>query len=482
MFGNPATAPLITGAVLAAALAFSAPPARAAESEALPELGDSAARILSPAQEKRIGKSFMRQLLRERNYVDDRELSAYLNRLGVKIGAHASLRGGGIHVHLLQNSKLNAFALPGGHITFHTGLLLTAADESELASVMGHEIAHISQRHLPRMLAKAEASKLPAAAAIMVSILIGGKVGLAGLTVANAALLSSQLAYSRDFEREADAIGITLLAEAGYDSAAMARFFNKLERHGGIGGAPEFLRSHPLSYNRIAEAESRAGAYPPPAAPTDNRDFYLVQAKIRALYTPRSDDIIGYFLDQAGKTDGAKKQAAIYGMALAQRKMRQFGAARKTLQPLLAAHPDVVAFQLARAEIDLAAGRNVDAAARHARLSAARPELPYLTHYHANALLAAADAASAKRVLRRQLRRHKEMFTLYPLLSKSNVQLGLLAEAHQATAEFHVALGDYPAAAASLKLALREADEKGYLHESLRARLSQLQEAMKLAR
>jgi len=478
MFGMSVTP--ITRALAAATLA-AAPSARAAENEVLPELGDSATRILSPAEEQRIGKRFMRQLLRERNYVDDRELGAYLNQLGAKIGAHASLRGGRITVHLLENAKLNAFALPGGHITFHTGLLLTSADEDELASVMGHEIAHISQRHLPRMLAKAEASKLPAAAAIMAAILIGGKAGLAGLTVANAALLSSQLAYSRDFEREADAIGITLLAGAGYDPAAMARFFNKLERHGGIGGAPEFLRSHPLSYNRIAEAESRAAAYPPLAAPADARDFYLAQAKIRALYAPRSDDTLEYFRDQAAKNDGAKKQAAVYGMAQAQRKMRRFDAARKTLQPLLAAHPEVVAFQLARAEIDLAAGQSAAAAARHARLSAARPDLPYLTHYHANALLAAGEAAAAKRVLRRQLRRHKEMFTLYPLLSKSNVQLGLLAEAHQATAEFHVALGDYPAAVASLQLALREAGEKGYLHESLSARLHQLQEALKLA-
>ncbi|MDA7956789.1 MAG: M48 family metalloprotease [Gammaproteobacteria bacterium] len=489
MFGisPPRTRCVRFGAVITAAIlaALSAPPTYPAEShanEALPELGDSAAQVLSPGEEERIGRQFMRQVINQRNYVDDRELIAYLNQLGGEISVNAALRGGTIKMHLLQHPNINAFALPGGHLAFHTGLVLASDDEDELASVVAHEIAHISQRHLPRMLAKAEASKLPAAAAIMASILLGGKAGIAGLTVANATLLSSQLAYSREFEREADAIGLKLLAEAEYDPGAMARFFHKLERYGGIGGVPEFLRTHPLTYTRMAEAESRAGGYPTPPDRGDQMRFYLARAKIRALYSPRNDDILDYFAAQAAKHDGARRDAAVYGTAMAQLKLRKFDRARATLQPLLAAQPDVVAFQLARAEIDLADGRAAEAAARHGRLSAARPDLPYLTHYHAGALLADGRAAEAKRVLRRQLRRHKEMFALYPLLSKSNVQLGLLAEAHQATAEFHAALDNYPAAAASLKLALREADEEGYLHESLRARLKQVQDAAKRAR
>jgi len=214
---------LAAAATLAVALSTAAAPAFAAddENEPLPELGDSAERVLSPTQEKRIGDQFRRQLFRDPAYIADPEINAYLNRLGAQIAAHASLRGVPIAVHLVQNPQLNAFAVPGGHITFHTGLLLAAENEDELAAVMAHEIAHISQRHLPRMVAKMEASRLPAAAAILASIVVGGQAGLAGLTVANAALLSNQLAYTREFEREADAIGIRLLAESGYDPAAM---------------------------------------------------------------------------------------------------------------------------------------------------------------------------------------------------------------------------------------------------------------------
>ena len=434
------------------------------EGEPLPELGDSATRVLSPAQEKRIGRQFLRQLIRNKHYVDDPELDAYLNRLGARISKNASLRDTSITAHLLQNPELNAFAVPGGHITFHTGLILAAEDESELASVMSHEIAHISQRHLPRMLAKAEASRFPAAAAILASVLVGGQTGLAGFTVANAALLSNQLAYTRDFEREADSIGIKLLVESGFDPGAMARFFNKIDRHGGLGDeAPEFLRTHPLSYTRIAEAENRAGAYPEKTWPP-SRTFLLAKAKIRALYSPQDRNTLAYFQDRAAQSSGEAENAAIYGIALAQKKLRQTDQARTTLQPLLDAYPDDVALQLARAEIDMAAGDPASAAARYEKLTEAHPQSVYLVHYRARAMLAAGEAAGAKRIIRHQLRRHKERFALYPLLSESNAKLGLLSEAHQATAEFHAALGEYQAAVDSLKQALRENDsEEGYL-------------------
>ena len=483
--GDTRRAPL--SSLLALLLALSLPPAFAAdgdehEHDELPEWGDSAALILTPADEKRIGRQFMRQLLKERSYIADPELNFYLNQLGARVAEHASLRGVPITVHLVQNPTLNAFAVPGGHITFHTGLLLEAADESELAAVMGHEIAHISQRHLPRMLAKAEASKLPAAAAILASVLVGGQAGLAGLTATNAALLSNQLAYTREFEREADSIGIKLLARADYDPAAMGRFFEKLDRHGGLGDEiPEFLRTHPLSYTRVAEAESRAAAYPPMEYPS-SRAFWLAQAKIRALYTPPPREMADYFTDLAARTSGARQDAAVYGLALTQRQLRQFEAARATLKPLLDAHPGEPAVQLAQADIDFASGNPAAAARRYEQLIESQPQLVYVTHYQAEALIAAGDPASAKRIIRHQLRRHKEMLTLYPLLSKSNAKLGMLAEAHQANAEYHAALGDYPSAVSSLKLALRESAPEGYLHQSISARLSELEQTLEQLR
>ncbi len=472
---------LLPVALLTAALSASSPAAdeaadgaaeTAETNEALPELGDSAAQVLSPKQEKQLGQQFLRRLLRHPDYIGDPHLNRYLEQLGAAVAAPAAMREPPM-LHLVDDSALNAFAVPGGHIVLHSGLILAAEDEHELAAVVGHETAHVSQRHLPRMLAKAQASQFPAAAALLASLLVGGQAGLIGFTVANAALLSNQLAYTRDFEREADAIGIKLLAQAGFDPSALVRFFDKLDD----GGAPEFLRTHPLSYARIAEAESRAAAYPPQIY-TSARAFYLAQAKIRALYGGRAAEVVEYFENAAAAT-GDARDAALYGLALAHKKQHRFAEAAATLAPLLAAHPHEVAFQLARADIDLASGNPAAAAARHQRLVEAHPQRPYLTRYLAASLIESGDPAAAKRVIRRQLRRHKDMFVFYPLLSRSNVKLGLQAEAHQANAEFYAALGEYNAAVSSLKLALREADAGGYLHHSITARLSQIEEIIK---
>ena len=447
------------------------------EGDPLPELGDSAAQILSPAQEKRIGQQFLRQLIRDKSYVGDPALNDYINRMGMRVAAHADMRDTVLSVHLLENPELNAFAVPGGHIILHTGLIYATDSESELAAVVGHEIAHVSQRHLPRMLAKSEASKLPAAAAILASVFVGGKAGLAGLTVANAALLSNKLAFTREFEREADSIGIKLLADAEYDPTAMARFFNKLDRYGLGDEAPEFLRTHPLPFTRIAQAENRAAAYPPNPLPP-NRTYLLAKAKARALYSERDRDALAYFEARAQRTEGDAKRAAIYGIALSLQKLRQIKKARATLQPLLDAYPEEVAFQIARAEIDADGGNPAAAAARYEKLTKAHPDLDYLIHYQIRALIKAGDAAAAKRIARHQLRRHKDQFTLYPLLSESNAKLGLLAEAHQATAEFHAVLGEYEQAVEALKQALRKTDSEGYLHQSISARLQVMEEKL----
>lgn len=488
----------------AAAAAPVAAQTGAPENEPLPELGDAAERVLSPTQERRIGDQFRRQLLRDRAYIADPEINAYLARLGAQIAERAALRGVPISVHLVRNSVLNAFAVPGGHITFHTGLILAAEDEDELAAVMAHEIAHIAQRHLPRMVAKMEASRLPAAAAILASIVVGGQAGLAGLTVANAALLSNQLAFTREFEREADAIGIRLLAAAGFDPAAMAGFFGKLEGPSGLGDeGPEYLRTHPLSFTRVAEAQNRAATYTHLGRGRD-RAFFFIRAKIRALYADNPREALAFFQaataagdggggdgvagddgggDGGGGGDRARDahDAAVYGLALVQWRQRQFADARATLQPLLDARPGEIPTALARAEIDRTAGDPAAAVARYAALGEAGPLPAWLAHYQAEALIDAGDAAAARRLIRRQLRRHKSMFTLYRPLAKSHARLGQAAESHQASAEYHAALGEYPDAISALKRALAAAnpDGEGYLHASVTARLHELEGILK---
>jgi predicted Zn-dependent protease len=284
-----------------------------AQSSDLPELGDSATRFLNPAQEKQIGQQFYRQLLGSPYYLEDYELKDYMQSMGDRIATSANLRGTSLTFSLIRNNALNAFAVPGGFITFHTGLLMATETESELASVAGHEIAHLTQRHLPRMIARANENKIPTIAAIIGSILLGGQAGLAGLTMTNATLASNQLSYTRGFEREADAIGIQLLAKAQYDPTAMATFFGSLERYTRHDSTeiPEFLRTHPLSYSRVAESEARASEYPP-RSHESSFEFYLAKARIEALYTERRDDPLLFFKDQMASEKAHIKDAGIH--------------------------------------------------------------------------------------------------------------------------------------------------------------------------
>ena len=452
-----------------------------AQSNDLPELGDSATRFLNPAQEKQIGQQFYRQLLSSPFYLDDYELEGYMQSMGDRIAAAASLRGTLLTFSLIRDNSLNAFAVPGGFITFHTGLLMATETESELASVAGHEIAHLTQRHLPRMVARANENKIPTIAAIIGSILLGGQAGLAGLTMTNATLASNQLSYTRGFEREADAIGIQLLAKAQYDPTAMATFFGSLERYTRHDSTeiPEFLRTHPLSYSRVAESEARASEYPP--RPHESSfEFYLAKARIEALYTERRGDPLLFFKDQMETGQAHIKDAALYGKAIVFTKSRKYASARTVLQPLGDRYPDHPWIQSALAEIDLADKKYQEAIARYEALIASNPDVAYLHYKLANTYLANQQPELAKKSIRYQVRRHPEQYQLYRFLSRANAELGNLAEAHQADAEYKAALGNYAGAVASLKLALRETDSEGYLAQSITARLQGLEEKLAL--
>ena len=448
-----------------------------AQTSELPELGDSATLFLSPVQEAAVGKIFYRSLVADPLYVSDYELRDYMQNLGLDVGKYADLRGIPLTFSLVKDNNLNAFAVPGGYITFNTGLLMATDSESELASVVGHEIAHLTQRHLPRLLAKADEQKIPALAAIIGSILIGGQAGIAGITATNAALLSNQLSYSRAFEQEADAIGIRLLAEAQYDPRSMAEFFGKLERFTRHDNTeiPAFLKTHPLSYTRVAESEARASEYPPqPRA--DSFEYFLARARIRALFVERQDDPLLFFDDQIKSDQKLERQAARYGIAAAYLKNRDYKNADLALQPLVKSYPEHPWIQTMDARIQQKQGNIDEAIAKFDDLSKLHPQKLFISYYQANAYLDNDQTDLAIKILRYQIRRNSEDYVLYSLLSDAYAENQLYVEAHQAKAEYYALLGNYQKAIAVLKLALKETGEDGYLGQSIKARIPELEE------
>jgi predicted Zn-dependent protease len=448
-----------------------------AQTSELPELGDHATLFLSPVQEAAIGKTFYRSLVADPLYVSDYELRDYMQNLGLDVGQYADLRGVPLTFSLVKDNNLNAFAVPGGYITFNTGLLMATDSESELASVVGHEIAHLTQRHLPRLLAKADEQKIPALAAIIGSILIGGQAGIAGFTATNAALMANQLRYSRAFEQEADAIGIRLLAEAQYDPRAMAEFFGKLERFTRHDNTeiPAFLKTHPLSYTRVAESESRASEYPPqPRA--DSFEYILARARIRALFVERQDDPLLFFDDQIRSDQELERHAARYGIAAAYLKNRDYENASVALEPLVKSYPEHPWIQTLDARIKQKQGNFDDAIAKFDELSKLHPQKLFISYYRAQAYLANDQPDLAIKTLRYQIRRNSEDYVLYSLLSDAYADNQSYVEAHQAKAEYNALLGNYRRAITVLKLALKLTDEEGYLGQSIKARIPELEE------
>ncbi|MDP1897473.1 MAG: M48 family metalloprotease, partial [Sulfurimicrobium sp.] len=252
----------------------------------LPDLGESSQAVFSLQQEQRIGESIMADIRASRELMRDAEVTDYLNALGARLIANSQDSARIFEFFALRDSTLNAFALPGGFIGVHSGLILSAQSESELASVLAHEISHVTQRHLARVIAGTQKNTLTTLAALAVAILAARsnpQVANAALVTAQATGVQSRLDYTREHEREADRIGLQVLNASGFDPRAMVDFFGRMQKYGRLyeNNAPVYLRTHPLTTERIADVENRVDALPYRQVP-DSLDFQLVRAKLEA--------------------------------------------------------------------------------------------------------------------------------------------------------------------------------------------------------
>ena len=247
----------------------------------LPDLGDESHQVMSPLEQKQLGEGFYRQARVYMDLVNDPTLKEYLDNLGNRLIESLGLPKDSFTFFLINDNTVNAFAVPGGYIGVHTGLLLTAANEAEVASVLGHEIAHVTQQHIPRMVSAQKQNMLPNLATLLAGILLGGQATEAAIAITSARSIENQLTFTRSFEREADRIGITVLANSGYDTNSMADFFLRMQQANTLyeTNAPQFLLTHPITTDRIAEAKARAANYPH-TAKNDNTQFTLMHAKL----------------------------------------------------------------------------------------------------------------------------------------------------------------------------------------------------------
>ncbi len=447
----------------------------------LPDLGDASAAVLSPSEERHLGEKFIREARKQLDFLDDAEINGYVNGLGRKIAAHHISHQDEYHFYVINDNSLNAFAVPGGHIGIHTGLILATESEDELAAVLAHEITHISQRHMPRMIAAAKERALPTIAALLLGALIGGEAGEAAIALTSAASIQQQLNYTRSFEQEADRIGMQLLARAGYNPAAMPAFFERLQQWNRIyeSDAPNFLRTHPVTSDRIAESRQRAERLPIPR-PRDTSPFDHARAKIRVVTSADPAAAVGFFAHYLKDKRSTDNSAAHYGYALALLRSQRYDDARTALRPLTKARPDYLAYRLAQADIEAAAGRYQQALALYADIRQQFPEALAGTRQYAATLLQTGNPGKSAEVLRMALRKQQDDPGLYRLLATASGDSGEPVEAHRALAEYYYLNGELGAAIHQLQIAHRAAKGDYYVQSSVEARIAEIRQTVAL--
>lgn len=446
----------------------------------LPDLGEESHQIMSPAEQKRLGEGFYRQARQYMDLLGDPELNDYIQSLGRKLVTSGGLPPNSFTFFLIDDSMVNAFAVPGGYIGVNTGLILTARNEAELASVLGHEIVHVKQQHIPRMYSEQKRASLVNMATLLAGLLIGGQATEAAIAVTSAQSQANQLTYTRLFEREADRLGIGILANAGYDTEAMPTFFNRMQQATRIydSDVPEFLRSHPVTTDRIAEAKARAADYPP-ASPNDERMFLHMQAKIRSLDL-EPEDAINHF--QSNLQGDSNNKADRYGLTYALIGAKRYKEAVKQARILLDSDPDNPLYLILQAHLELKLGSAEKALALYRDLYDSYPNSYAVNTYYAQALLSKNKTTEARQLLRKATRKFPEDTNFYQLLAQAEEDFGNKAESHRANAEYYYLFGEYAAAIEQLKIALSLTDKDNfYLQSSISARMKAIRLEQKLA-
>jgi len=445
--------------------------------QGLPDLGDVAEAGFTPLQERRLGESIMREIRADPGYYDDAEATDYISGLGNRLASRSREARQDFDFFLIRDNQINAFALPGGFIGVNTGLVLAAQAESELASVMSHEIAHVTQRHIARMIAQQKQSAITSLATLAAALLlsrVSGQATEAALAFGTASTIQSQLNFTRDNEREADRVGLQILEQAGYDPRGMASFFERLQRATRVydSTAPSYLRTHPLTFERIADMQNRTegGGY---RQIPDSLEFQLIRAKLRARLDPPRE-AIAFFESSLIELKFLSEAASRYGLAASLARVKEYRRARQELEALRKRAPaspiiETLSCGLAASE------RGPEAAIGcYGEALKTYPSYRALIYDYADTLLRVGRAGAALTLVEERLRSITDDHRLYLLQARAYAALNKQLAQHRALAEAYVRMGNLTAAVEQLRIGLKSGDGDFYQMSSAESRLKEL--------
>jgi len=445
----------------------------------LPDLGSPSAAVLSQSDEYRLGAMVAKELRDQNGLLEDPEVSEYINGIGQRLASQSAMGGQNFHYFVVKDTSINAFAVTGGYVFINAGLILATSTESELAGVMAHETAHITQHHIARMLADQSKQSLATAAMMIGAILLGavggGQAAEGALAATQGMAVQHQINFTRDNEWEADRVGIGYLAGAGFDPYGMGSMFETMSRHQGLAATyiPAMLIDHPMDSDRVAEQRARAAQFPPVHF-HDSQSYELIRERVRVLTATGDTDLAAQYA--AKVAHGGDNLGNRYGEALALMNSDRADEAVKILTPLVQQHEGLTLLHAALGQAQQKAGHTKEALATFQRADELFPRNVPVTVRYAEALMAAGRAGDAHNML-------LDLFNNVPptpdqirLTALAASAAGDAGDAYFYMGEYEIANGDLMLAVQQLQLALASPHLTQIQRQRYQARLDELRD------
>lgn len=469
-------------ACLSALLLLAGSPAGAEESIRLPDMGSPADQVLSRSEEARLGRQIMVSVRASGRVIDDPLINEYINDVGSRVAARANDGGHRFTFFVIDDPAINAFALPGGYIGVHTGLIEATRNEHELAGVMAHEVAHVTQRHIARALHANQRQSI-VSTALMLGAVLAGAAGAGGdavqglMGVAQGTAVQQRINFTRANEYEADRIGIEALAEAGFDPHGMASFFEVLSRQSPVSleaRVPEFLRTHPVTTTRISEARARAANYPRSRVP-DSAGYQVARARALVARFDTPEAAVAHFeaRDYAQQTMSER-----YGRAVAYQRAGLYRDAEHIFEDLLEDNNGVIAFHIGLAQSQIALEkRNQGLETWEEALALFPRNVPLVVEYGED-LLQLGMAEKAHELLLDLLNNVPPTPEQVRLIARAASEAGEQAEALYYMSEYHLMTGNLEGGINFLRQALLVPDLNEIQRIRFEARIDFIREFM----
>ncbi len=468
----------------------------------LPDMGDPGGDALNRVDERKYGEMIMRQIRPDADYSNDLVIYDFLNQMErrllqaakkIQLGG-ANEQGSGAYnfeVFAVKDSTINAFALPGGFIGFHTGLIVSAESDSEVASVMGHETGHVLQRHLARQMDKQTTNTMIAIAGMVLGALAVSRNPSAGAGLmqgGQAMAIDNQLSYSRDAEREADRVGFQILDASGYDVNGAPGFFQRLQKVTGImdKGVPSYVRTHPLTTDRIADMQDRVRTVPSRTIPS-SPEFFFIKARARMEQSGTTSglyDLKNTFESLSKQSQAGKQMEGFYGLALIAQRQGKIDQAEADLQHArnlaVKANPSgssrqSLALDITSSELALAKGKNEEGLQIAQASLKAYPQSYAAGAAMVNAYLKLGKTNEAIAWLKARTRAQPNELVWWTMLSNAYDQANNVPMRHYALGEKYALEGAWPSAIEQLKIARAAGSSDFYQSSTIDARLREMQ-------